>query len=123
MHMKLLSFDYNYLFTTHTKLTIYPSLIPSIDAFLNLQDYDLLSIILVLDLTICEDICHHVERFAMNFTDIEAINLQVTLVNTLLDKSFYSTAWKLPLHAIAFIQMLKTAHLLTPQTIKTIEDL
>ncbi len=30
-----------------------------------------------------KDICHNTERFAMNITDVEALELQVTLVNTL----------------------------------------
>lgn len=75
------------LFTTYSKLIIYPSLILSIDAFLHRQDYDLLSI----RFTDCcwfyymvkKDICHHTERFAMNITDVEALELQATLVNTL----------------------------------------
>lgn len=53
-----------------------------------------------------KDTCNHVESFAINSTDVEPMNLQVTLVNSLPDKPFYFVAWKLPLQVIALIDML-----------------
>lgn len=58
-----------------------------------------------------KDICNHVERFAINFTDAKTFNLQATLVNSLHDKAFYFIAWKLPLHVTALIDMMLIIYL------------